>query len=37
MGRKEPADYDAEGDEAPSVEALAPHPIGSSLVGEPRP
>jgi hypothetical protein len=29
IGWKESTDDDAEGDEAPLVEALAPHPIGS--------
>jgi hypothetical protein len=35
--RKEPTGDDAEGDRAPSVEALAPHLIGSSFAGEPCP
>jgi hypothetical protein len=37
IGRKEPTGDDAKGDRAPSVEALAPHPIGSSFTGEPCP
>jgi hypothetical protein len=37
IGQKEHAGDDAEGDGAPSVEALAPHSIGSSLAGEPHP
>jgi hypothetical protein len=37
IGQKDPAGDDAEGEGAPSVEALAPNPIGSSLVGEPCP
>jgi hypothetical protein len=35
--QKEPASDDAEGEGAPSVEALTPNPIGSSLAGEPYP
>jgi hypothetical protein len=37
IGQKEPAGDDVKGKEVPSVEALAPNPIGSSLAGEPRP
>jgi hypothetical protein len=33
--QKKPAGDDAEGKGAPSVEALAPNPIGSSLAGSP--
>jgi hypothetical protein len=36
-GRKEPAGDDAEGEGAPTVETLAPNPIGSSSAGESRP
>jgi hypothetical protein len=36
-GQKEPASDDAGGEGAPSVETLAPNPIGSSLAGEPHP
>jgi hypothetical protein len=34
IGQKEPVGDDAEGEGAPTVETLAPNPIGSSSVGE---
>jgi hypothetical protein len=37
VGPNEPAGNDAIGNEAPSAKTLAPHPIGSSSVGETRP
>jgi hypothetical protein len=37
IGQKEPTGDDAEGEGAPSVDALTPNPIGSSLAGEPHP
>jgi hypothetical protein len=37
IGQKAPTSDEAEGKGAPSVEALAPNPISSSLAGEPCP